>query len=436
MPLYGDILLFAPLENDGARWAQVQLDMVGLGLKSHQTMRQTVADALGIPPAQVILSYSHTHSGGVFGLDRVQMPGGDLIPAYLESVAEKLHAAALQAKSNLSECHLTYGTGHCDMAAHRDYWDDTNNLFACGFNPDAPADNTLLVMRATSPDGTVRATLVNYACHPTTLAWENTLISPDYVGALRATVEAATNAPCVFTLGACGELGPRRSYVKETEIADENGRQVAYAALSVLAGMNKPAHDFAYAGPVISGATLGTWKNVPQRDDRGAEVSRFEAAVQTVDLAQRERPTLEQLEASLKGFLEKQAEADQRGETIAARDFGARAERVRRAIGRMQNLPPGDSYSYAYTVRRFGDAIWVSVGGEPYNALQTSLRAAFPNTPIIVSVLSGESAISYLLRADCYGKGLYQEEPSVMAPGCLEQVTEAVIGTVEQLVNA
>jgi hypothetical protein len=102
----------------------------------------------------------------------------------------------------------------------------------------------------------------------------------------------------------------------------------------------------------------------------------------------------------------------------------------------MQNLPPGDSYSYAYTVRRFGDAIWVSVGGEPYNALQTSLRAAFPNTPIIVSVLSGESAISYLLRADCYGKGLYQEEPSVMAPGCLEQVTEAVIGTVEQLVNA
>ena len=24
---------------------------------------------------------------------------------------------------------------------------------------------------------------MNYACHPTTLAWQNTLISPDYVGA-------------------------------------------------------------------------------------------------------------------------------------------------------------------------------------------------------------------------------------------------------------
>ena len=33
------------------------------------------------------------------------------------------------------------------------------------------------------------AVVVNYACHPTTLAWQNTLISPDYPGALRELVE-------------------------------------------------------------------------------------------------------------------------------------------------------------------------------------------------------------------------------------------------------
>jgi hypothetical protein len=146
------------------------------------------------------------------------------------------------------------------MAANRDYWDADNNLYACGYNPDAPADDTLLVVRASAPDGTQRATIVNYACHPTTLAWENTRISPDYVGALRATIEETTNAPCIFVLGACGELGPRRSYVKDTAIADLNGRQVAHAALAVLDSMDAPAHDFAYAGPVVSGATLGTWK--------------------------------------------------------------------------------------------------------------------------------------------------------------------------------
>jgi hypothetical protein len=325
------------------------------------------------------------------------------------------------------------------MARNRDYWDDANKLYACGYNPDSPADDTVLVVRATKPDGTQRATLVNYACHPTTLAWENTLISPDYVGALRTTVEEHTHAPCIFTLGACGELGPRRSYVKDTAIADANGRQVAHAAISVLEGMNPPGHDFAYAGPVVSGATLGTWRNVAQAESlsggRSEDVQRFEGARQTITIPQKQRPSLAQLEDQLQGFLNEQAAADQRGETIVARDLGARAERVRRAISRLNNLPPGDTYPYAYSVRRFGDAIWVSVGGEPYNALQSEVRAAFPDAPVIVTVLAGELAITYLLRAERYGKGLYQEEPSVLAPGCLEQVTAAVIGTIHEMIN-
>lgn len=432
-PLYADILFFAPHKGGGKPWAQVQLDMVGLGRDAHRGYAQTVADALGIDPSHVVLSYSHTHAGGLFNLERVHLPGGDLIPPYLEEVNSKLRAAAAAAVADLSECYLTYGTGHCDMARNRDYWDDDRNLFACGFNPDAPSDDTLLVVRASAPDGKQRATIVNYACHPTTLAWQNTLISPDYVGALRATVEDATNAPCIFTLGACGELGPRRSYVGETAIADANGRQVAYAALSVLDGMDPVAQDFAYAGPVVSGATLGTWHHVPQSEQHAATAQQFAGNSYTLVIPQRDRPSVAEVEARLKRHLEEQAEADKAGDTIAARDFGAQAERARRILSRLQNLPPGDSYPYVYTVRRFGDAIWVGVGGEPYNALQTDLRAAFPDTPIIVSVLAGELAITYMLKADRYGKGLYQEEPSVLVPGCLEQLTEAVIGSIREL---
>ena len=44
--------------------------------------------------------------------------------------------------------------------------------------------------RRSRTTGEVLGTVVNYACHPTTLAWENTLISPDYVGAMREVVEA------------------------------------------------------------------------------------------------------------------------------------------------------------------------------------------------------------------------------------------------------
>jgi hypothetical protein len=178
---------------------------------------------------------------------------------------------------------------------------------------------------------------------------------------------------------------------------------------------------------------------VPQAESRpgssAANAQRFGGNRQTITIPQKQRPTLAQLEEQLQGYLNEQAAADQRGESIAARDLGARAERVRRTISRLNNLPPGDTYPYAYTVRRFGDAIWVSVGGEPYNALQTEVRAAFPATPVIVTVLAGEGAISYLLQADHYGKGLYQEEPSVLAPGCLEQVTATVIRSIRELID-
>ena len=46
-----------------------------------------------------------------------------------------------------------------------------------------------MLARVTDPRGRLLATMINYACHPTTLAWDNTLISPDYIGALREVVE-------------------------------------------------------------------------------------------------------------------------------------------------------------------------------------------------------------------------------------------------------
>src|SRR5205814_204485 len=104
---------------------------------------------------------------------------------------------------------------------------------------------------------------LNYACHPTTLAWENTLISPDYVGALREVVEAYTRAPCLFLQGASGNLGPRDGYVGDVKVADRNGRQLAFAALSAIETLPPPGTFFEYAGPVVSGAILGSWKHKP-----------------------------------------------------------------------------------------------------------------------------------------------------------------------------
>jgi hypothetical protein len=39
---------------------------------------------------------------------------------------------------------------------------------------------------------------------------------------------------------------------------------------------------------------------------------------------------------------------------------------------------------------------------------------------MIISPVSGDLQIAYLLPKDRYGVGLYQEEPSILGPGCLE----------------
>jgi hypothetical protein len=436
-PLIADLLAFAPLheaEDNSAGWIQAQFDMVGLGGGDHQAMIDAIVEGSGLAANQVVLSYSHSHSAGFFSRDRAELPGGELIGPHLEEVKEKVRAAARLAVHSLSEVILTYGFGRCGLVANRDYWDSERSAYACGFNPDAPADDTVVVARATSPQGRLLATLVNYACHPTTLAWDNTLISPDYIGAMRATVEQATGAPCIFSLGACGDLGPRQGYLGDPQVADCNGRQLGYAALAALERLDPPGQDFSYLGPVVSGATLGAWGHTPQNEQRASEVRTFAGGAFSVDLAQRERPDAAQLALDLAGWLERQQAADSQGDTVAARDYGAHAERARRWLRRLGDLPSGPTYPFGFTVRRVGDAFWVSTGGEPYNALQTRLRESFPNHPVVVSVLAGELSVAYLLPADRYGRGLYQEEPSILAKGCLETLGDAIIAEMESLV--
>src|SRR5438876_5532716 len=154
--------------------------------------------------------------------------------------------------------------GRSDLAANRDFKVPQSNRFVCGFNPSHPADDTLLAGRVRR-DGHTDATIVNYACHPTTLGWENKLISPDYVGALRETVEQHTaGAPCIFLQGASGELAPAEQYFTDTQVADGHGRRVGFAALSALEAMDSPGTNLSFSGVVESGAPLGVWRRGDQ----------------------------------------------------------------------------------------------------------------------------------------------------------------------------
>jgi hypothetical protein len=220
-------------------------------------------------------------------------------------------------------------------------------------------------------------------------------------------------------------------------VADQNGRWLAYGALSALESMGPAGMDFEYQGPVISGATLGTWGHVELTEERLAEVSAFSGGTYTVDLPRKPKPDLAALRQEREEWLEKQRAADEQGDAIAARDYGARAERARRWIERVRYMPEaGDTYEFHFSVYRLGNAVWVTCGGEPYNLLQRELRARFPDTAVLFSPVSQDFSVAYLMPADRYGAGLYQEEPSILAAGCLEKLIDGIANQVERLIEA
>jgi hypothetical protein len=267
---------------------------------------------------------------------------------------------------------------------------------------------------------------VNYACHPTTLAWENTLVSPDYPGAMRETVESAVNAPCVFLQGASGDLGPREGFVGDPAVADRNGRQLAYAALEVLQSLPPPGTRFEYAGAVESGAVIGVWRHAPCDNVQTQAASQWRMNRWDAPLPYRpDLPAQEVVRAERQAWQEKEQDAQKRGDP-AARDARAMIERRTRLLRRLETLPAGPNYPFPVRLWRMGDVWWLAVSGEPYNLLQTELRRRVPQTPIVVITLSGGWGPSYLPPREIYGKGIYQESVSALAPGCLETLIEDI----------
>ena len=389
-----------------------------------------------IPQERIVYNFSHTHGAGLMDPRFTELPGGDLILPYLEAMRTRISKALGVALADTTEAMLTYTTGRCSLATHRDLWDEERKIFVCGFHPDGPSDDTVSLVRVTDAAGTPTAAIVNYGCHPTTLAWQNRLVSPDFPGATREVVEQATGVPCVFLQGASGDIGPKRGFVGDVEVADRNGRQLGYAALEAWESLPPPATSLVYTGPVISGATLGAWEDVPLEAEELATRAHWSRKEITLDIPYRpDLPTHEELTTDLRKWQEAERVALKDGREIEARDAHAEIERVGRWRTRIETLPPGEAYPYRIHLWRAGDGIWIGVEGEPYNLLQRALRERFPGVPIVVSTLSTGGFALYLPERETYGKGIYQESVALLEPGCLERVIEVAGDGIEKLLR-
>ncbi|HYE04973.1 MAG TPA: neutral/alkaline non-lysosomal ceramidase N-terminal domain-containing protein [Planctomycetota bacterium] len=378
-----------------------------------RSVREGVLEALGVDETRVIVSLSHTHSGPSICRAHRDRAGGHLIDAYVESVRAAAAGCARRALAASRPATLTWEHGTCALARDRDLPDPTRARVLCGFNPAAANDRTVLVGRATGEDGRAIATVVNYACHPTSLAWQNNLISPDYVGAARQTVVDATGAPMVFLQGASGDLGPREQYAGDPAIADANGRQLGLSVLATLAAMLPPRTALAYAGAVESGAPLATWGRCEAPTDRTLDARRI-----VVPLALKDLPSA--------------AEIDQR---LARCEDRVQRERLRRAAAVRRTVGEGAESPWPAWIWRLGGAFLVAQPNEAYSQLQVELRRRHPDAAIAVMNVANGGSAGYLPPRERYAQDLYQVWQTPFAAGGLERLIDACSAAITDLTD-
>jgi hypothetical protein len=435
-PLFATILWLEPTSDDKSQTlAIVALDHCLFDGSDVARFRAAIATAVSITTDQVLICVSHTHAAGLMSPTRASLPGGELIGPYLDNLAGKLPDLAASAKAACQPAAIVYGTGRCTLAANRDFFDPDRQQFVCGLNPAGPADDTVIVGKIVGESGDSIGAIVNYACHPTTLAWQNTLISPDYIGAMRQTVEQHIDGPCLFLQGASGDLGPREGFVGDTAFADRNGRQLGFAALAAIEPLPSPGVRYVYEGPVISGATIGTWQYEHASADDLKRHTAWQVIHSTFELSYRHNlPTIAQAERELTSWQAREAQGIADGNSAHANDCHARVEQAQRQLWRLQSLPQ-PHFPLLFTLAMLGDAIWLFAAGEHYQALQTNLRARFPQRPILVSTITNGWQPGYLPPAEIYGRGVYQEQIAVVAPGTAEQLLAEITARIQSLLT-
>lgn len=405
----------AVVSDDGVTQLMIAIDGTWWGRVADEwNVRGRVLEQLGLSPDQLLINLSHTHSGPLLISTFADKPGGEHILPYQRSLADAAIQAGREAIDGRVPGRIEWTVGRSSLAGNREL--DFEGRPVVGYNPSGEPDDTVLIGRITKLDGALLGTLVNYACHPTTLAWQNRLISPDWVGAMRATIEQETWSPAIFVQGASGELAPREQYSGDTELADRHGRSVGHAVLAALNGMQPPGTELEFTGVAESGAPLAMWQSVERAP--GPEAAVIRGALGSVEIELVDMPSMDELAERWKDI-----------------DPRSREERLSRARNVREDYITGPTVQYPVWVWRWGRALVVAHPGEAYSRLQLTLRERFPGRPIIVMNLTNGPGFVYLPTQDAYDRGAYQAWQTIFVAGSLDRLEDAATALIAELVE-
>ncbi|CAB4669743.1 unannotated protein [freshwater metagenome] len=385
----------------------VTLDLGWIGCHECDVVnfRGRVVKELGITLDDLLVNLSQTHKGPPMCVHEALREGKEFVPDFIEKVISTVIELCKKARTEVAIADITWAYGKCDLGTVRDLpIGDTDFV---GYNPELTPDHTVAVGRITNLSGKHVATLVNYGCHPTSVGWDSSLISPDYIGRARELVEDSTGAPMLFLLGACGNVAPRRQYSGDVSVADRNGEMLGYSTLATLSRMLPPATELAFTEVIKSGSNLAGWEPRAVAPNTTVVATRVHAVL-------KHKPLLD--ESQMRELWTTMTATEEFLESRIRKQFEMRIDYVM----------PGGVVHHPVWFWQLGDALVIAHCGEAYLEMARELRRRHPEVVILFLDMTNGPGYIYVPTRSAYERNAYQSSQTLLAPGGFEDLLEII----------
>jgi hypothetical protein len=360
-PLSARVVTF---EQAGRRLVLVSLDSIGFYAGTAAPLRQAILEACQLPPEELFLTATHSHSSPGLTLDPAKGHANNL--AYTQTLRDRLPALVRGALARLEPVRLAAASGSSPVGVNRrePVRDQTGSVkIRLGRNPAKLTDREVQVVKITRTEGgALVGALFDYATHSTAMGPRNYRISGDVHGLAAQFVERHLGEGMVAPalVGASGDIDPWFRVLPE--FTTKNGW---------------------IPEPVLMGAMLGEEVvHVLNRTAKPGAAGPLRSAIGTIQLPAKPR--------------------NREGEPV-----------------NHATLP------FNVTVARIGEVALVGLGGEVCNEIGAAIKAASP-FPMTVVITHCNGGAGYLVPAHYYPEGGYEPETSPFtAEAAAEVIAEA-----------
>lgn len=220
----------AVIKADGATACLIANDLLDIMPEMTKELIDRISHEAAIPPGSIFMHAIHTHSAP--GMEHGLSEANDrFIPWAMSRIVQNAVKTVVDTE-RFQSCSVRHGSARCDISANRRLIDPQTGVAAKVSNSQGANDQEVNILQMVNSAGRPVVTLFNFACHPVILGYDSIVVSTDYPGAARETIEQAQGGLAIFLNGAAGNINPCLTDQTDPAVADQEGRKLGSAVVN------------------------------------------------------------------------------------------------------------------------------------------------------------------------------------------------------------